>query len=379
MFQDVLSKAITLRHELHSHPELSNHEIWTKKHLIEFIKTNTSLEVVDMGKWFYACYFAGEKKDCIAFRADFDAVPVNETLNIPYCSKFQGVAHKCGHDGHSATLAALAMQVEIMKPDKNIYFIFQHAEETGDGAKCCASLIAEKNIREVYAFHNYPGAPLNTVAIKSGTLCCASKGMEIIFHGISAHASEPEKGINPSFAIANIINHIPTLTAPNKHDGLVLCTVVGVDIGERAFGVSAHEGNLLLTIRAEKEEELNELQHQLELFSKYQAETYGLKYEMKYYDAFPETYNHNESVDKITSTCKSLGLPVSNMASPLRTSEDFGYFTKCTKGAMFWLGDGEDYPPLHSTTFDFPDSHIETASKIFLELIMQDCKVPILV
>jgi metal-dependent amidase/aminoacylase/carboxypeptidase family protein len=75
-----------LRHELHQHPELSNQETWTKQHLIDFIKANTRLEIVDKGLWFYAIYRAGKDKKNIAFRADFDAIPMQETLDLPYAS-----------------------------------------------------------------------------------------------------------------------------------------------------------------------------------------------------------------------------------------------------------------------------------------------------
>jgi hypothetical protein len=82
-----LQLAIKLRHELHQHPELSNHEVWTKQRLIDFLKKHTNLEIVDKGHWFYAIYRAGEGKKNIAFRADFDALPIEETIDIPHASK----------------------------------------------------------------------------------------------------------------------------------------------------------------------------------------------------------------------------------------------------------------------------------------------------
>ena len=77
-----LEWAIELRHELHAHPELSNHEIWTKQHLIEFLKTHTNLEIVDRGRWFYAIYHSKVGRRNIAFRADFDALPIEETIQF---------------------------------------------------------------------------------------------------------------------------------------------------------------------------------------------------------------------------------------------------------------------------------------------------------
>lgn len=171
--------AVTLRHELHSHPEVSNQEVWTKAHLMSFLREHTNLKVVDRGKWFYVVYHTSPDKPKIAFRADFYELPIDEAISLPYGSVIPGVSHKCGHDGHSATLAAFAIEVDRRGADNNIYFIFQHAEETGDGAKECAVLIAEEGIDEVYGYHNEPGRPLGEVIVRHGSFQCASKGMSM--------------------------------------------------------------------------------------------------------------------------------------------------------------------------------------------------------
>lgn len=122
-----------LRQELHQNPELSNKEIWTKKHLIEFFKKHTSLKIVDRGLWFYAIYHAGEDKPNIAFRADFDAVPMDEGIKLPHGSQNPGVSHKCGHDGHAAGEAKV--------------------------------FIKENNIQEIFAYHNMSGIKKNSINV----------------------------------------------------------------------------------------------------------------------------------------------------------------------------------------------------------------------
>ena len=142
-----IEKITALRHELHRFPELSLCESMTKQRLMNFIKRETDLEVTDCGKWFYALYWSPkEHAQSIAFRADFDALAIPETDGLPYCSANSGVSHKCGHDGHSAVLCGFAMAANRYGADKNIYFIFQHAEEIGAGGRECASLIREKQI-----------------------------------------------------------------------------------------------------------------------------------------------------------------------------------------------------------------------------------------
>ncbi|KKB34915.1 M20 metallopeptidase family protein [Bacillus thermotolerans] len=366
-----LELAKQLRHELHRHPELSNQETWTKQRLIDFLEEHTRLEIVDKGPWFYAVYRAGENKQNIAFRADFDALPMEETLDIPHASQFPGISHKCGHDGHSASLAGFALEIDQKGADKNIFFLFQHAEETGDGAAQCVSFIKENDIEEIFAYHNMSGMMFKSINVIDGTAHYASKGMTIHMEGAPAHASQPEDGANPAFAMAKIIDAIPEFTSPENNKGVVLCTVVQVDIGERAFGVSASKGDLLLTIRAFYAEELDKLQKNLENLANEQAGKYGLRVSFSYDDSFPETVNHKESSDRIRQAAKKKGLQLVEMKEAFRGSEDFGHYLKETKGAMCYIGNGENYPHIHTYEYDFQDELIETAVELFKELAEQ--------
>lgn len=365
MKRENLELAIKLRHELHQNPEPSNHEVWTKKRLIDFLKEHTSLEIVDRGLWFYAIYHAGDDKPSIAYRADFDAIPMDEGIELPYGSKNPGVAHKCGHDGHSAALAAFALEIDQNGAEKNIYFLFQHAEETGDGAFQAKVFIKENNIEEIFAYHNMSGEPLRSVNVIEGTSNYASRGMIIKMIGKPSHASQPELGRNPAFAIAKLIDAIPEWTAPGKNRGEVLCTVIQVNIGERAFGISASEGELLLTIRAEFEEELDKLQENFEKLAMEEADKAKLKVSFEYNDVFPVTANHPESNIKVRKVAMDKSFELNEMEKGHRGSEDYGWYTKETKGTIFWIGNGVNYPPLHTFEYDFPDENIEVAVEMF--------------
>lgn len=369
MKDENLKKAVALRHELHKYPYLSGEEGKTKERLMNFIKSNTGLKITDRGKWFYAEYHPEAPKGSIAFRADMDALKINENTELPYRSVHAGVSHKCGHDGHSAALAGLCLEVDQTGCDKDVYFVFQHAEETGEGGKECAGLLKEKNIDEVYAVHNCPGIPFPYLGIRNETVCCASKGMEIRLTGTSAHASQPEKGKNPARAVSRIVLKLDRIASPERYTGLILATVVMIDLGERAFGVAAHEGKLCLTIRGQHEDEMLAMQREIEEFAKKCAEEDGLKVDFHYTEVFPETCNHVESADKIRRMAKKNGMPVFEMENPIRSSEDFGYYTQETKGAMVWIGAGENYAALHSENFDFNDDLIAPVVDFFEGMI----------
>ena len=372
MKQENYELAVELRHRLHAHPELSNEEKWTKATLMEFLRSHTKLEVVDKGSWFYAAYRAGGDKPGIALRADFDAVPVEDLCDVPYVSRIPGVGHKCGHDGHSASLAALALEVDQQGADRDVFFLFQHAEETGDGAKACTALLREEKVGEIFGFHNRPGVPLGAVQVLDGTIYCASKGMIFSFQGTPSHASMPELGKNPAFAIAEIISQLSALTDPARYRGLVLATIIQVDVGERAFGTQASRGQLLLTVRGEYEEELKALIAQLEKLAREKAERQGLGLTISFCDEFPATVSGKASNDKVRRVCGELQIPLRELKEPFRSSEDFGHYTREIPGAFFEIGSGENCGELHTTGMDFPDAIIPTAVAVYRRLIDMD-------
>ncbi len=373
MNQANLQKALALRHALHAHPEMSGRETWTKAYLMDFLRQNTShLELVDMGSWFYAAYRAGAGRRGIAFRADFDGIPVVDELNAPYVSTVPGVGHKCGHDGHSAALAALALEVDQRGAAQNVFFLFQHAEETGKGARACTELFRLERVDEIFGFHNRPGIPLGMVQVLDGTVYCGSKGVILDFQGIPSHACMPELGRNPAYAIADIVQRLASLRDESGYRGLVLATIIQIDVGEPAFGVQASRGKLLLTIRGEYEAELQHFQEALEGLARARAADYGLELAISYCDAFPNTVSHPASNAKIRAVCKRLGIPVRDMPEPHRSSEDFGHYTRLIPGAFFEIGGGEDCPELHTVGFDFPDAILKTAVAVFLGLLETD-------
>lgn len=359
---------VELRHSLHRHPELSLEEHWTKQYLMNFLKEHTKLEVVDRGAWFYALCKGERPSGGIAFRAEMDALPVADEIEKPYVSQFPGKGHKCGHDGHQAALCGLALELSEKGAERDVYLIFQHGEEIGAGGGECAQLLAEKGIKEVFGWHNRPGMPKGMVQTMDGTMYYASKGMILQFEGTPSHASMPEAGRCPAFAIAKIVQNIPALVSDACWDGQVFCTVIQVDVGEPAFGTQASRGALLLTIRGQYEREMDALQLELEkMAAKYAAQD-ELFWSVQYCDEFPESANDPAAAQRIRDAAKRLGIPYREAPNPYRGSDDFGYYPKLASGAMFEVGAGEECPPIHTVGYDFPDEILPVAVDMLLEL-----------
>lgn len=369
MDKNNLQKIIALRHELHKNAELSLKENKTRKLLMAFLAENTKLHIVDRGRWFYAEY----RSDCPAaenllFRADFDALPISEIIPLPYASVTAGVSHKCGHDGHSAALAGLALEMDAHGADRNLCLVFQHAEEIGAGGEECAALIDEKHISRVYALHNRSGWPENAIIVKDGMTQCASEGIELRFVGRAAHASQPETGVNPAAAVSELVLYASTLTQQELFGDQVLCTVTCVNVGSRCFGIAAGEGSVCLVVRANREADMHRLDGLIHSKAAGLCRKYGLGLEHAIHEYFPETRNDSRAVNSIKRAAAELGRQVIDMPEPWRASEDFGYYTKKCPGAMFYVGNGINYPHVHTVDYDFNDNILETCVDMFCRL-----------
>ena len=356
-----------LRHELHRCAELSMKEFRTKRILMNYLRENTSFEVVDMDSWFLCIIGKDKPGKPIAFRADMDALPIPETISLPYASEKDGVSHKCGHDGHSACLCGLALELMKKPVDRPVYLVFQPGEEIGAGGKACAEYLKKAGVSEVYAFHNLPGYPLNSIVIREGLTQPASEGLALRFIGQCSHASEPENGINPAETIAKTVLFAGTISA-EPHDGMVLCTVTGMNAGTGDFGISAGEGALFLTLRAEHEDEMKALERKIIEFAETEATVKGLDFNFEIHDYFPETRNDADCLKKVRSAAELAGKELIEMKELWRASEDFGYYTKNMPGAIFYIGTGEKAPLLHTPEYDFQDEIIETAVEVMWNL-----------
>ena len=430
--QNYTRKQITqLRHTLHQYPDLSMQETGTMDILSHFLREQTSLEICERDGWFYALKRAGDKaaagrpvtdkpaadksdsrSGCtdrtymdppaeagacssspIAFRADMDALPIPETVDLPYGSVHAGVSHKCGHDGHCAALCGLALELDRLETDRDVYLIFQPGEEIGAGATMCKDLIREKGISEIYAFHNLGGYPEGSIVYRKGLTQPASEGLRIRLTGKASHASAPEKGRNPAAVLAQIVLFAQNAargeavsTGPGAKDtggyslsrtvssGMRLCTITGLQLGGGSgdFGISPGEGEVCMTLRAEAEEDMKAMEGAVLDFAGKTAAGAGLRMEYSIHDYFPETRNHDACLQKVIGAAKKLRLPVTGMEELWRASEDFGYYLKECPGAMFYIGNGENYPALHTVEYDFNDRILERAVDLFVELVKSE-------
>ena len=364
---------IALRRELHRNPELSGREKETGERIKNFVKQSHPDKVLeDLGGHGLAFVFdSGNPGPVVLFRADLDALPIKEINSFEYHSEHPGVSHKCGHDGHMAILSLLSRKIHALRPKTGkAVLMFQPAEETGEGAEKVIKDPAFQEITPDYAFalHNLPGFRKHDIIIRDETFASASKGIIIKLHGKTSHAGEPENGINPSMAVAEIIKKFHTLPAEKDFKDLTLITMVNVKVGEKAFGTSAGYGEVMATLRSYRNDDMEKLTSKAEEFIKATASKENLEVEIEYTEEFLATENDSQCNQLIEKAAQDNNLYIDKKDATFRWSEDFSHFTHRFKGALFGLGSGIDQPQLHNPDYDFPDEIIETGASIFFSI-----------
>ena len=361
-----------IRRELHQHPELSGHEARTARLVEDKLQAFHPTKVIRHvgGHGLLVEYFFSEDGPTLLFRADMDAVAVQEPDDIPHHSQTPGVAHKCGHDGHTTILLRFArMLSERPLPKGRVLLLFQPAEENGSGSKAVldTKVLDYYKIDKAFALHNIPGYPASAVLCKEDSFTCAVVSVSITLTGKTSHAAEPQKGISPIPATLNIVDELLRWNNTDiQSDDYFLSTIVEIHVGEEAYGVSAGNSIIRATLRAKTDKLLHQHAQQLkELVATECKRTPDLQHEMEWLEPFSANENDPQSVGMIKNAALRNNLPYIELQTPFSWGEDFGLFTQQYKGAIFGLGSGENCAPLHSPQYDFPDEVIETGATLF--------------
>ncbi|MFD0963306.1 amidohydrolase [Pseudofulvibacter geojedonensis] len=365
-----------LRHKLHSFPELSGKEIKTQKLIVDFLKTHTTCNIKSIANTGVLAIFNNENSNkTILFRADIDALPIHEINNFKHKSKVKVVSHKCGHDGHTAILLGLAKKItDNPINDTSIILLFQPAEEIGKGAALALkdSFFDKIKIDYVFALHNLPGFNKNEIVVKNEEFTSNVLSVIITLKGKTAHASEPENGINPAIALSEIINYSESSNDTDPaSDNFFLSTPIYINMGEKAYGISAGYGEIHLTLRSRKTNLMLANKNKLISFLSSLEKKHHLKISTEFIEEFYSNVNNTQAVNIVKKTALKQGFKINPIGTPFKWGEDFGLFTQKYKGAMFGLGAGKDSPNLHNPDYDFPNDIIMTGVNMFYNIIQE--------
>lgn len=361
-----MESLIDFRRLLHAHPELAHDEHDTAQRVVEFLKPLGPNQILTGigGTGVVATFDSGVDGPAILFRSELDALPIIERNTDAHASTEAGVSHKCGHDGHTTILVGLAQRLAAERPPTGkVHLLFQPAEETGTGA---AAVLADPTFEQIrpdfgVAIHNMPGFDLHTVVVKTGPMYAAVRSVIFRFTGRTAHAAEPDKGENPSLAIADLLHECDDLTQNDlASPDFGVITAVHVLIGSPAYGVSAGAGELHLTIRSIDDEHLDALYETIVAKAERFAQRDLLQASVEIVEEFRANINDAHVTELVTTAATDCGFDVLVPDVGLPHGEDFGLFGEHFPSCMLLLGAGAEHHPIHNPDYDFPDELIAT-------------------
>ncbi len=369
---------VGLRHQLHRFPELSGQEGRTAQTIASFLRENASPdELIEKlgGDGLLAVYEGQEQGPTILFRCELDALPIQEQKVEGHSSEHPGISHKCGHDGHMTVLSGLGVALAKRRPEKGrVVILYQPAEETGEGADRVLKdpRFAPYMPDKAYALHNLPGYPKGCVITKPGVFASASKGKEVFLYGRTSHAGEPQNGVSPALAMAEIVKQYFFLSQRESFEDFVLVTVVHARLGSIAFGTSPGEAEVRATLRSYREDDMAFLTEKAEEIAIKEARENDLVVSFDEKEVFPASINDEATNELVEKAAQDAGLEQRRIKAPFKWSEDFGHFLHRCPGTLFGLGAGEDSPDLHNPELDFPDDIIEQGVQIFEGIARQE-------
>jgi amidohydrolase len=380
---ELQDQIITWRRDFHKHPELSFQEYRTAQVVADVLREMGLRVETDVGKTGVVGYL-GEGRPAVGIRADMDALPLQETNDVPYASQTPGVMHACGHDAHTAILLGVARMLSAMedRPAGEVRFLFQPCEEDqDDDGKSGAMLMVEEgaltNLDAVIALHVGSEIPAAKVEIDGGYSTAAVDEFEATITGKGCHGAYPHLGLDPIFILAQVINAIHGVRARRINPVRPAVISLGSVKGGAASNVIPNEVQLNGTIRSYDEETRQKLWEELEKALAV-SRAYGGDYELRILEGFPALYNDPEVAGLIRDVAEEmLGAEGLYPPEPGMGAEDFSYMAQEAPGAMFMLGAqiGEEERPHHSPIFDLDESAFHVGAAVLAETTVRLLKL----
>ncbi|MFC3532956.1 M20 aminoacylase family protein [Vogesella facilis] len=364
---------VSLRRDLHQHPELSFQEVRTAG-IVAGLLAGWGYTVTTgiAGTGVVGSLRRGSGGKRLGIRADMDALPIHEATGLPYASVNAGVMHACGHDGHTAILLAAARYLaEGGQFDGTLHLIFQPAEETGAGAQRMIDegLFQRFPCDAVFGLHNWPGVESGHVGCVCGPAMASVDQAHITVHGQGGHGAEPQHAVDPVVVSAHLITALQTVVSRNVPPLDMGVVTVGAIHGGAASNVIPDSVALKLTARAFRPEVRQLLAERVPALARAQAESFGARAEVDYRLGFPPVVNHAAE----TEFARQVAIDTLGAAQvpadfrPRTASEDFAFMLQARPGSYLFFGNG-DSAPLHNPRYDFNDALIPLAASYWASL-----------
>ncbi|WP_010285847.1 M20 metallopeptidase family protein [Kurthia massiliensis] len=383
--EDLQKQIITWRRHLHMYPELSYEEVKTAQYVEQQLKQMAHFHITRLTPTSVLAVLKGKRPGkTVAFRADMDALPIQEDTDLPFQSKHDGVMHSCGHDAHTAMLlgAAKVLSERGQAFAGELRFVFQHGEEVAPGG--AVDLVAQgimNNVDYIFALHVHPEYETGQIAIRSGKMNAAGDDFAITVQGKGGHASEPYKAIDPLIIGTEIVTALQTIVSrkmPTFDTPVLSVTMFHCgqapniidDVAKIGGTIRSHDER----VRVASREQLEKIVHNICLMHGATAIiTWDLGCAAVINDE-EATHFAKQAAEAVVGVEQTVPIQ-----EPLFIAEDFSAYTEVVPGAMQLLGVynkalGDPYP-LHHSKFRLDEKALINGTQYFVQLAAELCPV----
>ncbi len=394
--QTTLPNMIAWRRDFHEHPELSYEEVRTARvvaqHLralrLDEVRTGVALTGV------VGVLRGGRPGPVIALRADMDALPVTEEVDLPFASRARGtynnqqvgIMHACGHDTHVAVLMAAASVLAERRAELagTVIFVFQPSEEgappggLGGARRMLAeSVFGDLRPEAIFGLHAWP-QPTGTVKILSGPFMAGSDRLRISVTGRQTHGAQPHRGIDPIVAASQIVNALQTIPSRQMDAvGSPVIVTIGAIHGGVRYNIIPDRVEMEGTIRYLNPDTRDELYMRIRRTVADVAASSGATAEVSIESNAIPVVNPPEVTARARSALvRALGEGAVQGGAPGMVAEDFAYFQQAVPGVFFYYGvnppalAAADAAPNHSPRFFVHEPAMETALRAMLAVAL---------
>jgi amidohydrolase len=352
---------IALRRHIHAHPEPSHSEFETAALVArELAVAALSPRLLPKGNGVICDIGEGDR--VIAFRADLDALPLQDTKDVAYRSTVEKVAHACGHDVHTTVLLGLGLALAQLDGQGElpgrVRLIFQPAEETvPSGAPEVIAAGALKDVTAIYALHCFPQLPTGLVGVRSGPFTAAADTVEVTLTGPGGHTARPHLTADLVHALGRVIVDVPSLLDRRVDPRAGVSMVWGAVHAGQAFNAIPGQGEVKGTVRILNREAWRTAPDLITKLIRDVVAPTGAEVEVRYIRGVPPVINDRMAAAVIAGAAgAALGADRVVEAEISMGGEDFAFYLENVPGAMIRLGTGtpgaETNYDLHTANFD---------------------------
>jgi len=382
-------EVIGLRRYLHAHPEPSGEELKTSLHLYQLLGAlglDVRMGPNGCGVLADSVQLGAHDPDArtirrVAFRADIDALRIQDAKEVSYRSTNEGLMHACGHDGHSAIAYATARALTTLLQQGKLPWeiawraLFQPAEETATGARQMVDVGALDGVCALLALHVEPSRPVGEIGIRAGAMTAHCDTLHMIIHGQGGHAARPHESKDPIAAAAQLISTLYQFI-PRATDSLdAVVVTIGRIRGGETSNVIPDMVDLWGTVRTLSGRVREQTIEQIRQLARGIEEITSTRIDVLLEVSIPSVQNDTELTRLIDEAATEVvgKEHVLQIPRPSMGSEDFACYLENIPGVMFRLGSASDLTAqtgLHTPRFDIDERALAIGTRIMARTVV---------